>query len=348
MAIFIPIQLYSDMNLSELYFDLPKDRIAVRPLKDRDASRLLVVKRDKGLQHAHFRDLPNFLNRGDLIILNDTKVVPVRLRIKKPTGGIIDAIVTNRIDEKSCEVMFRGDYCGQGYLEGEVVSISCQKGRKTMRFQSDLTDIIDKHGLMPLPPYIKRIPDDEDKKSYQTVYAENEGSIAAPTAGLHFTEDLLARLQEKGIDIERITLHVGKGTFLPIKTNDVKLHKMQEEWFEIKRILLDKIMDKKKQGNKVIAVGTTTTRALEGILSNQYKALNSNNGVIRGMTDIFIYPPYDFKAIDGLITNFHLPSSTPLLLVASLLGIDKTKEIYKIAIEKDYRFFSYGDAMLIL
>lgn len=336
------------MNLRDLDFDLPKDRIAVRPLKDRSSSRLLVVKANKELEHKHFSDLADFLNPNDLLIINDSKVIPVRFRVRKVTGGIIDLILTERIDNKSCAVMFKGNYSGEVYLEHETGYISCERDKKTIHFESGIDDMILKYGLMPLPPYIKRIPDNEDKITYQTVYAEKEGSIAAPTAGLHFTEDLLLRLKAKNVDIQKITLHVGKGTFLPLKTNDARLHKMEEEWFEIGRDLKEKILDKKRHGNKIVAVGTTTTRTLEGIFSNRFREHGIGNGVIRGVTDIFIYPPYNFKVVDALITNFHLPSSTPLLIVASLLGVEKTKEIYKVAIEKGYRFFSYGDAMLIL
>ncbi len=340
------------MKIDDLSFELPHNSIALRPLRDRASSRLLRVSRGGDIIiHSGFRELSEQLREGDLLIMNDSKVLPVRLRVNKTSGGVIDLILIREISEGVWEILCIGRYSGKVTIDGKIqgeISIDKNSAMKTITFKENVRNIIDKFGLMPLPPYIKRLPDELDRTDYQTVYASQEGSIAAPTAGLHFTESIIRSLKEKGVEIETLTLHIGRGTFMPIKSKDAAAHKMESERFTLKTSLIDKIHQYKKMGRRIIAVGTTTTRTLEGVFSGRYLLEAPNNGVISGSTDIFIYPGYTFRAIDGMITNFHLPRSTPLMLVAALLGIENTRKIYNIAIQKGYRFFSYGDAMLIL
>ncbi len=341
------------MKTSDLTFELPNGAIALRPLKDRSSSRLMVVQSGSefSISHARFSDLLGILREGDLLVLNNSKVIPARLRVRKTTGGVIDLILVRPDAQGRWEILCKGSYTGDVLIGNETIgyiSICKDTHTKTMTFYGDIKKVIEQYGLMPLPPYIKRPPDEADRLDYQTVYAAKEGSIAAPTAGLHFTQKLLDQLRQKGIDIEYLTLHVGIGTFMPVSSEDITAHRMEEERFEVSCSLIDKIRQYRSVGKRVIAVGTTTTRTLEGIFSDRYCQFPSLNGTLYGSTDIFIYPGYRFKAIDGLITNFHLPKSTPLMLVSALLGIEKTREIYGIAIQEGYRFFSYGDAMLIL
>ncbi len=341
------------MKTSDLTFELPKEAIALRPLKDRSSSRLMVVQRTPEIQigHATFSDLVGFLSKGDLLVLNNSKVIPARLRGRKTTGGAIDLILVKPDAPGRWEVLYKGTYTGEVSVGEETIgfiSISKETHTKTLNFYSDPKRVLEQYGLMPLPPYIKRPPDEADRLDYQTVYATKEGSIAAPTAGLHFTNELLDQLREKGIEIDFLTLHVGVGTFKPVGSEDITNHRMEAERFEISYALIEKIRQYRSMGRRVIAVGTTTTRTLEGIFSNRFCQFPSLNGTLYGSTDIFIYPGYKFKAIDGLITNLHLPKSTPLMLVSALLGVEKTREIYGIALQEGYRFFSYGDAMLIL
>lgn len=337
------------MKTTDLSFELPSELIASRPVEGRDTSRLMRVSKDGQLWHGRFNQLVFHLNEGDLLVMNDTKVMPVRLRVRKPSGGIVDLMLVKEISEGLWEILCKSKYNGEVLIGDNIVAhLSSNTGQKTIRFDHPVDEILRQHGLMPLPPYIKRIPDERDKTDYQTIYASKEGSIAAPTAGLHFTEKLIKELKGRGVEIETLTLHVGKGTFMPIRSSTVSDHKMESEGFVIKKPLIEKIEKRKSSGSRVIAVGTTTTRALEALFSGHCVIETSSNGSIYGSTDLFIYPGYEFKAIDGMITNFHLPGSTPLVLVCSLLGIEKTKEIYRIAIKEGYRFFSYGDAMLIL
>jgi S-adenosylmethionine:tRNA ribosyltransferase-isomerase len=335
------------MKTSEYSFNLPEEAIADKPSDRRDGSRLLVLHRDGGLEHRKFHDLPLFLNSGDLLLLNNSKVFPARLTGQKPDGEKIEILFVSQVSENLWKIMMKGKYSGRITLKsGLSVSVS---GGKTALFPagSDVRRILWEEGAMPLPPYIRRPADESDRERYQTVYAEIEGSIAAPTAGLHFTRDLLNDISSKGVLIRFLTLHVGIGTFRPVKVPDIREHKMDEEWFEMEASLLSEVMQVKEAGRRVIAVGTTATRTIEGISSNTAD-VHSCNGRIRGSTDIFIYEGYSFRAVDSLITNFHLPASTPLMLAAALAGKEKLLNSYRVALSEGYRFFSYGDAMLVL
>ncbi|HMK60127.1 MAG TPA: tRNA preQ1(34) S-adenosylmethionine ribosyltransferase-isomerase QueA [Dissulfurispiraceae bacterium] len=345
------------MKTADFDFYLPQNIIAFRPSPERDGSRMLVVQRDGTLEHRLFKDISKYFVSGDLLILNNTKVMPVRLIGKKPSGGRIDLILVKGDGAGAWEILCRGRYVGlvsfRSGIKAEIFEISLNGGNsRRLRFVndgiSDISEILALCGAMPLPPYIRRMPDEDDMLRYQTIYAEKSGSIAAPTAGLHFTEDVLQDLKAKGVLVRRLTLHVGAGTFIPIKTERVHDHEMQAEYFEIGKSVLDEIRGVKKSGGKIVAVGTTAARALEGYLSGRYSPSVGSNGVVRGSTDIFIYPGYQFKAIDALLTNFHLPQSTPLMLASALCGYNKLMVAYREAIAKGYRFFSYGDAMLIL
>ncbi|MBI5641330.1 MAG: tRNA preQ1(34) S-adenosylmethionine ribosyltransferase-isomerase QueA [Nitrospirae bacterium] len=335
------------MKTADFDFFLPEELIATRPADQRDISRLLVLHRDGSMEHSRFFELPSFLNAGDMLILNDSKVFPARLTGFKPTGLKLDILMVSEISPGTWNIMSRGSYTGPLTISDNL-SAHIREG-KTASFQAngDLMELIWKVGLMPLPPYIRRLPDRADRESYQTVYAENEGSIAAPTAGLHFTKTLLDTLSARSVHIRRITLHVGIGTFRPVKTEILAGHTMEREFFELDPRLLDEISEVKQRGNRVIAVGTTTTRTLEGYLSGRC-TLASSNGTIKGSTDIFIHEGYGFKAVDALVTNFHLPRSTPFMLAATLAGREKLLDSYRLAISMGYRFFSYGDAMLVL
>ncbi len=323
----------------------------------RDRSKLLILRRDGSAEHRSFINIADYLDSGDLLILNDTRVMPVRLIGSKPSGGRIDLILVKEDANGAWEVLYKGRYQGsvafRGKVEAELFEVTGVVGdTRRLRFLSaedrHISEILEQCGSMPLPPYIKRRPDEDDMQRYQTVYAEKCGSIAAPTAGLHFTDDLLRRLAEKGVRIRGLTLHVGPGTFNPIKADRLCDHSMQSEYFEIKSSLPDEIDRAKKAGKKVITVGTTATRALEGFMSGRYEACGNGDGIIRGTTDIFIHPGYEFRAVDALLTNFHLPRSTPLMLASAFCGFRKLMEAYDEAIARGYRFFSYGDAMLIL
>ncbi len=336
------------MKISDLDFELPEELIAKFPSLEREDARLLVLKRHNNeIIHTGFSEIVNYLESGDMLILNNTKVMPVRLCGKKPGGGRMEFILVRRLNGDIWEVMRRGSYTGRVQVSPELTVEFMDKKRARLIFSGILEDILSEAGMMPLPPYIKRKPIREDHEWYQTVYAEVPGSIAAPTAGLHFTRRLLNEIISKGVLIRKITLHVGPGTFRLIRTDNLDEHKMEEEFFEIPVDLFDEISMVKKRGKKVVAVGTTTTRALEGYASGRVISLNVN-GTIRGYTDIFIYPGYRFNVIDGLVTNFHLPRSTPLLLVSAFSDIMAVKRAYMEAIERRYRFFSYGDAMLII
>ncbi|MCX8069855.1 MAG: tRNA preQ1(34) S-adenosylmethionine ribosyltransferase-isomerase QueA [Thermodesulfovibrionales bacterium] len=339
------------MKKTDFDFYIPSESIALRPQKDRDYSRLLITDRAGRIEHSVFNKIGDYINKGDLLIMNDSKVIPVRLIVKKPSGGRLDLILVKELSEYKWEILCKGNYKGKIFIADYIeayIDFDDKESVKTLTIHNPIKDILSKHGLMPLPPYIKRLPDEQDKIDYQTVYAEKDGSIAAPTAGLHFTHQLIYELKNKGVEIETITLHVGKGTFMPIKSLDISLHKMLDEQFEIKKTLIEKIIEYKKEKRRIIAVGTTTTRTLEGYFSEKYNLISSQNGSIRGWTDLFIYPGFQFNVLGGLITNFHLPCSTPLVLVSAFLGLEQTRRVYQIAIEKGYRFFSYGDAMLIL
>lgn len=340
------------MNVSEFNYNLPEELIAQIPIKNRDESRLMVLNRQKEtIEHKVFRDILDYLQPGDCLVRNNTKVIPARLYGKKETGANVEFLLLNRIEGDLWEVMVRPGRklpvgtkvaFGEGLLEAEILEILNDGNRKVKFFYNGIfNEILDKIGLMPLPPYIKEKL--EDKKRYQTVYAKYEGSAAAPTAGLHFTEELLRKIQEKGIEIANVTLHVGIGTFRPVKVEKIEEHDMHSEHFYIKQEDVEKINKAKKNGKRVIAIGTTSCRVLESIA-------DGNTGLVKpyeGDTQIFIYPGYKFKCIDGLITNFHLPESTLIMLVSALAGKEYIMKAYNEAVKEKYRFFSFGDAMFI-
>ena len=336
------------MKVTDFDFFLPKDLIAKRPLNEQTSSRLLVLHRDGTIEHKKFYDLPLYITKGDMLIINNTKVFPARLTGLKKDGGKIDILLIRKKDGNSVwEVLSRERFTGILKIS-EGLQLELHDGKTAhFKYSGDFMDIIWKYGNMPLPPYIRRLPDELDKKTYQTIFAKKEGSIAAPTAGLHFTDKLLKEITSKGIIVRELTLHIGTGTFRPIRTENVEEHSMDAECFEIEKELISEIRKTKASGKRIISVGTTTTRALEGYMSGKCNVI-SQNGRLRGSTDAFIYPGYTFVVIDSLITNFHLPISTPLMLVSALCGFEKLMNAYKEAIARKYRFLSYGDAMLIL
>ncbi len=339
------------MNLKDFDFYLPEELIAQHPMEKRDMSRLLVLDKKTGeLEHRIFKDILEYLNEGDCLVLNDTKVIPARLiGEKEGSGGKIEFVLLKRIEQDDWEVILRPGkkakpgarfVFGNGILTAEIIEI-LDEGNRRVRFFYDgvFEQVLDKVGMMPLPPYITEKL--EDKARYQTVYAKYNGSAAAPTAGLHFTNELLEAIRAKGINIAYVTLHVGLGTFRPVKVTNIEEHIMHSESYTISQHTCDIINETKKRGNNVIAVGTTSCRVLEtagksGDLSEQ-----------SGNTDIFIYPGYQFKIIDKLITNFHLPESTLIMLVSALAGRDNVLNAYNTAVKERYRFFSFGDAMFI-
>jgi len=335
------------MKITDFDYLLPQHLIAQRPLTDRSGSRLLILQRDGSIEHKRFIDLPSYLGKGDMLLINNTKVFPARLSAYNRYGRKTDILLVRKKDDASWEVLSKGGITGRLRISDEL-QVELHNGN-TAQFicSGNFMDIIWKYGAMPLPPYMNRLPDESDKISYQTVFAKEEGSIAAPTAGLHFTDMLLNDITKREIRIREITLHVGIGTFKPIRTESVDEHSMDAESFEIDKRLISEINDTKASGKRVVCVGTTTTRALEGYISGNCH-VKSHNGTLKGMTDIFIYPGYDFKIADSLITNFHLPRSTPLMLVSALCGWKNLAKAYKEAIAGRYRFLSYGDAMLIL
>lgn len=335
------------MKTADYNFHLPEELIAARPLEKRDSSRLLVIHRDGKIEHRQFFELPLFLNADDMLLLNNTKVFPARLEGSKPSGGKLDLLLVREVSPGLWNILTRGKYTGQLRIS---VNISAQiSNGKTAFFENHegLKNLLWKEGEMPLPPYIRRRPDKEDKERYQTVYAEAEGSIAAPTAGLHFTKSLLEKITSASVLVRTLTLHVGTGTFRPVKADLLENHAMEKEFFEIGPDLIAEMEEVKKKGKRIIAVGTTTTRAIEGYLSGRCNIFSSN-GTIRGCTDIFIHEGHRVKAVDSLITNFHLPRSTPLMLTSVFSGREKLLQTYETAISMRYRFFSYGDAMLVL
>jgi S-adenosylmethionine:tRNA ribosyltransferase-isomerase len=335
------------MKTADYDFPLPEEAIAYRPAEKRDNSRLMVLHRDGSIEHRRFHDLPLFLNSGDLLLINNSKVFPARLTGYKPDGEKLDILFVSEISSGLWKIMIRGKYTGSVSLTGGVTA--SLSGGKTASFGEtvDVRKLLWENGHMPLPPYIRRSADETDRKRYQTVYAKVEGSIAAPTAGLHFTGGLLDTIASKGVNVRSVTLHVGIGTFRPVKVPDIEDHSMDEEFFEMDVSLISEIEETKKRGNRVIAVGTTATRTVEGYLSDKC-TVYSTNGTIKGSTNIFIYEGYCFRAVDSLITNFHLPVSTPLMLTSAFSGREKILKAYRVALSNGYRFFSYGDAMLVL
>ena len=339
------------MKLSEFDYNLPEELIAQTPIKKRDKSRLMVLNRkDQTIEHKRFKDIIDYLEPGDCLVRNNTKVIPARLYGKKSTGAKVEFLLLNRIEGDIWECIVRPGHklkpgteveFGDGILKGIVLDVMEGGTRKVeFKYSGIFNEILDKIGLMPLPPYIHESLKDNDR--YQTVYAKYEGSAAAPTAGLHFTPELFEKIKEKGIDVANVTLHVGIGTFRPVKEENVEEHHMHSEHFYIKQEDVDKINRAKKNGKRVIAVGTTSCRVLETI--------SDDNGLVKpteGDTQIFIYPGYKFKCLDGLITNFHLPESTLIMLVSALAGKDYIMKAYNEAVKERYRFFSFGDAMFI-
>lgn len=327
-------------------YELPPDRIAQRPAARREDARLLVLDRRGGIQHRHVYDLPDLLRPGDLLVLNDSRVVSARLVGRRSTGGRVDVLLLRPEGTGvwSCLAaparrLKPGErlHFGDGVV-GEVRGKGSDD-RWRMAFPEDLRSRLGRIGRAPLPPYIRREPDEEDKERYQTVYARKEGSVAAPTAGLHFTHEILDRLRARGVGIAWITLHVGPGTFQPIRTERVSGHVMEAEDYEVPDASLRGIAAARREGRRIIAVGTTCVRVLETL---------ARGGPSRGRTDLFIHPPFRFRYVDAMLTNFHLPRGTPLLLVCALAGRERILDAYRCAMREGYRFYSYGDAMLIL
>jgi S-adenosylmethionine:tRNA ribosyltransferase-isomerase len=346
------------MNLSEFDYHIPKGLIARYPLKKRDTSRMLVIHKKKStFEHRIFKDIVSYLRPGDVLILNNTKVIPVRLYGTKSSGGKTEITLLKELDKNSWEALVKGTYEGRIALpQGITANVSRLNGTiarvefdchsiSSGNGEADIKNVINEIGSMPLPLYIKRESVTSDIRQYQTVYAEKEGAVAAPTAGLHFTENLLKIIQEKGIEVETITLHIGYGTFKPVTVNDIRYHQMDEEVFEIPETTAFAVNSAKSEGRRVIAVGTTVTRALEASAKDA-----EPNEIMSGTgkASIFIYPGYKFEIIKALITNFHLPMSTPMMLTSAFSGLDLLKKAYNESQKIGYRFFSYGDAMLIL
>jgi len=339
------------MKVSEFNYNLPEELIAQTPIEKRDMSRLMVLDREnKTIEHKIFKDILDYLEEGDCLVINNTKVLPARLYGKKETGANVEFLLLNNIEGDVWECIVRpGNKLhvgttvsfGEGLLKADILEVM-EGGTRKVKFNYNgiFNEILDKIGLMPLPPYIHEELKEKDR--YQTVYARHQGSSAAPTAGLHFTEELLEKVKEKGVQITKVTLHVGIGTFRPVKVEKVEEHHMHSEHYYIKQEEADKINKAKENGKKVIAVGTTSCRVLESVADEQGKVKE-----IEGDTSIFIYPGYKFKCVDNLITNFHLPESTLIMLVSSLAGKDFIMEAYEQAVKEKYRFFSFGDAMLI-
>ncbi len=341
------------MKKSDFYYDLPEELIAQTPVEPRNHSRLMKIDRESGeITHARFYNLCDYLKKGDLLVLNDSRVLPARLYgEKKGTGSFIEFLLLEQKGDKVWEIICRPGKkakvgtefsFGNGKLNAVVTEVR-DDGNRIVKFECEgnFYAVLDEIGQMPLPPYItKKL---EDKERYQTVYSKEIGSAAAPTAGLHFTKEMLEEIKAMGVDIAYVTLHVGLGTFRPVKEDDVLKHKMHSEHYHLSEETAEKINRTKAAGGRVIAVGTTSCRTLE--------SMPLENGLVKagdGYTDIFIYPGYKFKLLDGLVTNFHLPESTLIMLVSAFLGYEKTMNAYKVAVEEKYRFFSFGDAMVIL
>ena len=341
-----------ELKVADFDYELPEELIAQTPIKKRDESRLMILNRkEQTIEHKVFKDVIDYLKSGDVLVRNNTKVIPARLYGKKETGANVEFLLLKNIEGDVWESIVRPGnklhvgakvIFGDGILEAEILEVMPGGTRKVeFKYDGIFNEILDKIGLMPLPPYIHETLKEKDR--YQTVYAKYEGSAAAPTAGLHFTPELLEEIRKKGIEIANVTLHVGIGTFRPVKEDTVEAHKMHSEHFYIKQEDVDKINKAKQEGRRVIAVGTTSCRVLESIADEKTGMVKQ----IEDDTEIFIYPGYKFKCIDGLITNFHLPQSTLLMLVSALAGKDYIMKAYKEAVKERYRFFSFGDAMFI-
>ena len=340
------------MNTSDFMYDLPERLIAQTPVEPRDSSRLMVCHREGGdIEHRIFHDIIDYLNPGDALVINETRVIPARLYgVKEETGGAIEFLLLKRIDINTWQVILKPGRrakpgarftFGDGQLRAEILSVD-EGGMRTVRFEYEgvFEEILDRLGEMPLPPYIhERL---ENRERYQTVYAKEEGSAAAPTAGLHFTPELLDRIRAKGVDVVPVLLHVGLGTFRPVKEEHIEDHEMHTEHWEITPEAADRINAARANGHRIVCVGTTSVRTLE--------SASTDDGIVHagsGDTSIFLYPGYKYKAVDALITNFHLPGSTLVMLVSAFMGRENALSAYKEAVEKEYRFFSFGDAMFI-
>ena len=341
------------MKKSDFYFDLPPALIAQTPIEPRDHSRLLCLDRKSGaVSHHHFYDICSFLKAGDLLVVNDSRVLPARIYGKTEKGGDIEILLLNSKETDVWEMLVKPGkrakigsrlIFGDGILRGEIIDVT-EEGNRICRFEYDgenIYEVLDKIGQMPLPPYITEKL--EDKERYQTVYSNEIGSAAAPTAGLHFTPELMQKIEDMGVKIAKVTLHVGLGTFRPVKVDDINDHVMHSEHYHLPKETADLINETKKSGGRVIAVGTTSCRTLESAALKGLPLKEADDD-----TSIFIYPPYEFKVIDAMITNFHLPESTLIMLISALAGRENVLNAYNEAINKEYRFFSFGDAMLIL
>ena len=343
------------MNKSDFFYDLPEELIAQTPLEPRDSSKMMVLsKENDNILHKHFYDVCDYLNEGDTLILNNTRVLPARIYgVKEETGAVVEFLLLNQLENDVWEALAGPGKrakvgtvfsFGEGILKCEVTEV-LENGNRIIKFNYDKNDnffnVLDKVGEMPLPHYITE--ELQDKERYQTVYSKELGSAAAPTAGLHFTNEILYKLKSKGVNIGYVTLHVGLGTFRPVKAEKIEDHKMHTEHYHLPKETAELIINTKKAGGRVIAVGTTSCRTLESVATfcGEIKEDDRN-------TDIFIYPGYKFKCIDGLITNFHLPESTLIMLVSAFYGYEKTLKAYKTAVDEKYRFFSFGDCMIIL
>lgn len=339
------------MKTSDFYYDLPPELIAQTPIEPRDHSRLLVYNRQtKSVEHKHFYDIVDYLNKGDVLVVNNTKVLPARIYgHKEGTGGKIEFLLLKRLDLTHWEVILKPGriakvgsvFCFGDKLKAKVESIG-EDGSRIVEFIYDgvFETVLAEIGEMPLPPYIKEKLN--DKTRYNTVYSKIDGSAAAPTAGLHFTKELIEKLKSKGVEFAEVLLHVGLGTFRPVKVDDVTAHHMHSEYYEVSEQSADIINRAKQEGRRIICVGTTSVRTLESVADKEGKLHECS-----GNTDIFIYPPYKFKVVDCLITNFHLPESTLIMLVSALCSREEILSVYKTAVEEKYRFFSFGDAMMI-
>ena len=340
------------LKTSDFYFDLPEELIAQVPILDRSSSKLMVLDKETGeISHKTFKDIIDYLNPGDCLVLNDTRVIPARLiGAKEDTGGKIEFLLLKRNEDDTWETLVKPGKrakigtrfsFGEGKLIAEVVGMG-DDGARIVKFEYEgiFEEVLDQLGNMPLPPYItERL---EERERYQTVYSKHNGSAAAPTAGLHFTDELLQQIKDKGVDIAFVTLHVGLGTFRPVKVDDVLEHDMHSEYYMVTQESADKINKAKENGKRVITVGTTSTRTVESVADESGRMKEAS-----GWTKIFIYPGYKFKVVDNLITNFHLPESTLIMLVSALAGKENVLNAYECAVENKYRFFSFGDAMFI-